>query len=241
MFRIFKAELFKCRHNMSFFLSLLASVPLGILYTVICELDKTLSMAEILSGVVSYYSIFFIIMITMYVTNDYEKGTIKAIMSSGVSKSGIYFGRLLVSIVVSEVMFLLAFAGAGAYGFLRGIPMASAAMPWTTFQFVESVGVQMLIVAVYAMLGYFISVLIKKQMPAMIVAIIVINCEPLLIGKLSEVLHADLSVLDFTSMIEQIEMLNLSGNVLIGTGIFALVVFVATFIIGTAIFKHRDI
>lgn len=162
-------------------------------------------------------------------------------MSSGVSKSGIYFGRLLVSVVVSEVMFLLAFAGAGAYGFMRDIPMASAAMPWTTFQFVESVGVQMLVVAVYAMLGYFISVLIKKQMPAMIVAIIVINCEPLLIGKLSEIFHADLSVLDFTSMIEQIEMLNLSGNVLVGTGIFALVVFVATFIVGTAIFKHRDI
>ena len=241
MFRIFKAELFKCRHNLSFFLSLLAAVPLGVLYCVICELDKTLSMAEILSGVVSYYSIFFIVMITMYVTNDYEKGTIKAIMSSGVSKSKIYFGRLMVSIFVSEIMFILAFGGAYLWGFLKGIPLVSEAMPWTTFQFAESVGVQMLIVAVYAMLGYFISVLIKKQMPAMIVSIAVINFEPLLVGKASEFLGKDLSILDFNSMIEQIEMLNLSGTVLIGTGIFALVVFFLTFIIGTTVFKHRDI
>ena len=241
MFRIFKAELFKCRHNMSFFLSLLAAVPLGILYSYICELDKTLSMAEILSGVVSYYSIFFIIMITMYVTNDYEKGTIKAIMSSGVSKSKIYFGRLTVSIFISEIMFLLAFAGAFGWAFIRGIPFTSDAMSWTTFQFVESVGVQMLIVAVYAMIGYFISVLIKKQMISMIVAIIVINFEPLIIGKVGELLGKDLSMLDFNSVIEQIEVLDLSGNVLIGTGIFALAVFFFTFAVGTAVFKHRDI
>ena len=226
---------------MSFFLSLLAAVPLGVLYGVICELDKTLSMAEILSGVVSYYNIFFIIMITMYVTNDYEKGTIKAIMSSGVSKSKIYFGRLMVSIFISEIMFVLAFAGAYAWGFFKGIPLVSEAMPWTVFEFAESVGVQMLIVAVYAMLGYFISVLIKKQMPAMIVAIAVINFEPLLVGKASELLGKDLSILDFNSMIERIEMLNLSGSVLIGTGAFALVVFFLTFVIGTTVFKHRDI
>lgn len=241
MLRIFKAELFKCRHNLSFFLSLLASVPLGILYAVICELDHTLSMAEILSGVVSYYNIFFIMMIAMYVTADYEKGTIKAIMSSGVSKSGIYFGRLLVCVVVSEIMFLLAFAGSAGYGLIKGIAMVSSAMPWTTLQFIESVGVQMVVVAIYAMIGYFVSVLFKKQIPSMVVAIALINFEPLAIGKLSQLLHVDLSVLDFVSVIEQIEVLNISGTVLVGSGIFAAVVFVATFIIGTAVFKHRDI
>ncbi len=226
---------------MSFFLSLLASVPLGVLYTVICELDKTLSMAEILSGVVSYYNIFFIVMIAMYVTNDYEKGTIKAIMASGASKSKIYFGRLLVSIFISEIMFILAFIGAYVWCVFKDIPMISSSMPWTITQFAESVGVQMLIVAIYAMIGYFISVLAKKQIPAMIISIVVINFEPLAIGKLSELLGKDLSILNFMSMIEQIEMLNLSGKVLIGTGIFALVVFVATFVIGTAVFKHRDV
>ena len=55
-------------------------------------------------------------MIAMYVTNDYEKGTIKAIVSSGVSKTKIYFGRLLVSIFISEIMFALAFIGAYVWG-----------------------------------------------------------------------------------------------------------------------------
>ena len=241
MFRIFKAELFKCRHNMSFFLSLLAAAPLGILYAFICELDKTLSMAEILSGVVSYYNIFFIIMIAMYVTNDYEKGTIKSIMSSGVSKTKIYLGRLSVSIFISEIMFVLAFVGALAWGIFRGIPFVSDAMPWTTFEFVESILVQMLIVAIYAMIGYFISVLIKKQMPSMIVAIAFINFEPLLISKIGELSGVDLSILDFNSVIEQIEMLDMSGTVLYGMLVLGIFVFVLTFIIGTAIFKHRDI
>ena len=46
-------------------------------------------------------------------------------------------------------------------------------------------------------------------------------------------------VLGFNSVIEQIEMLDMSGTVLYG--MLVLGIFVLTFIIGTAIFRHRDI
>ena len=70
MKKIFSAEMYKVRHNLSFFVSMIASVPLGALFTIVMCLVPEVTMPDILSGVVSYYKIFFIVMIAMYVTND---------------------------------------------------------------------------------------------------------------------------------------------------------------------------
>ena len=241
MSKIFKAELYKIRHSKAFFLSLLASAPLGALLTVVAGLDSKICLAEVLSSIVSFYKIFFIIMIAMYVTNDYEKGTIKAIVSSGVSKTKIYFGRLLVSIFISEIMFALAFIGAYVWGTVKGIPMTSLDFAWTTTQIIESVGIQMIIVAAYAMIGYFISVLTKKQIVAIIVTVFVINLEPVAIGYIGKALGQNLNILDFSNTINQIEMLNFTGNILLSAALFAAAVFIFTFALGSYIFKHRDI
>ena len=241
MSKIFKAELYKIRHNLVFFVSLLASAPLGALLTVVAGLDSSICLAEVLSSIVSFYEIFFIIMIAMYVTNDYEKGTIKAIVSSGVSKTKIYFGRLLVSIFISEIMFILACIGAYVWGTVKGIPMTSGEFVWTNMQIIESIIIQMIIVIAYAMIGYFISVLTKKQIVAIMVSIVVINFEPVAVSYIGKALGQNLSVLDFSNTISQIEKLNITGNILLSSLLFVLVVFVFTFAIGTYVFKHRDI
>lgn len=241
MSKIFKAELYKICHSKAFFLSLLASAPLGALLTVVAGLDSKICLVEVLSSIVSFYKIFFIIMIAMYVTNDYEKGTIKSIVSSGVSKTKIYFGRLLVSIFISEIMFALAFIGAYVWGTFKGIPMTSPDFAWTYTQIIESVGIQMIVVAAYAMIGYFISVLTKKQIVAIIVTVFIINLEPVAVGYIGKTLGKNLNILDFSNTISQIEMLNFTGNILLSAGLFAIAVFIFTFALGSYIFRHRDI
>lgn len=241
MKKIFSAEMYKVRHNLSFFISMIASVPLGALFTIVMCLVPEVTMPDILSGVVSYYKIFFIVMIAMYVTNDYEKGTIKAIVSSGVSKSRIYFGRLLVSIVISELMFLMSTAGAWICAAVRNVPASSGADAWGASQYAASILIQMLAVVFYAMIGYFVSVVLRKQVISIMASVFVIYFEPMAAQNLGKMLHADLSIFDFSNIMIQLEELNITGSVLLGFLVFIVIVGVLTCIIGTEVFKRRDI
>lgn len=241
MFRIFNAELYKIRHNITIILSIILSAPLGILFAFIAQMDKTICSAQILGGLATYYKIFFVVLIIMYITLDYERGTIKAIISSGVSKTKIYFGRMLVSICVAEAMFLLAYIGAALTVSVNNIPMSSSVYSWSAIQYIESIFVQMLIVAAYAMIAYFVGVLIKKQVAAIMVAAIVINFESLIIGYLGKATHLNLSMLDFSTTIQNLELLNVNGSVLLGALIYAFIIFIFSFVIGVLIFKNRDI
>lgn len=241
MKKIFSAEMYKVRHNLSFFVSMIASVPLGALFTIVMCLVPEVTMPDILSGVVSYYKIFFIVMIAMYVTNDYEKGTIKAIVSSGVSKSRIYFGRLLVSIVISELMFLMSTAGAWICAAVRNVPTSSGADAWGVSQYAASILIQMLAVVFYAMIGYFVSVVLRKQVISIMASVFVIYFEPMAAQNLGKMLHADLSIFDFSNIMIQLEELNITGSVLLGFLVFIVIVGVLTCIIGTEVFKRRDI
>ncbi len=241
MKKIVSAEMYKVRHNLSFFVSMIASVPLGALFTIVMCLVPEVTMPDIISGVVSYYKIFFIVMIAMYVTNDYEKGTIKAIVSSGVSKSRIYFGRLLVSIVISELMFLMSAAGAWICAVVRNVPAASGGQVWGAREYAESIVIQMLAVVLYAMVGYFISVILRKQVISIMAAVFILYFEPMAAQNLGKIIHADLSILDFSNTVVQMEELNITGSVLLGFAIFIVIVGVLTCIIGTEVFKRRDI
>lgn len=122
MNRIFFVELYKIRHNITFMIAIIFAIPLGMLLALVAQIDKTLCVVQLLGSLSAYYKIFFVALVIMYVTLDYERGTIKAIISSGISKESIYLGRMLVSIFVCVILFILIYIGAVICSFLLNVP-----------------------------------------------------------------------------------------------------------------------
>ena len=72
-------------------------------------------------------------------------------------------------------------------------------------------------------------------------SVFVIYFEPMAAQNLGKMLHADLSIFDFSNIMIQLEELNITGSVLLGFLVFIVIVGVLTCIIGTEVFKRRDI
>lgn len=241
MNRIFKAEVYKITHVPSFMLSVLFALPAGVLISVIGNLDKSLTMVDVINVNLSMLVYYYVALVVIYVTNDYEKNTIKAIISSGVSKSKIYMSRLLVCVLIAEIALLFSIVGEFVYGYIAHIPMTSDTYEWTMANYAASIGFQMMFVMLVSALAYFVAIIIRKQMLSMIVAPIVFGFEPLIIHLIGKYFHIDLAVLDIPAAIEGMDSLSITGNVLIGTGLFFLIVIVVTFGIGVQVFKRRDV
>lgn len=241
MSRIIKAELYKIINVPSFVFSMFFAFPAGAIWGVVKRLDADVTMVDLISGIMTYFIYFMLAMVILYITNDYEKGTIKAIVSSGVSKSKIYFGRLIVSVIIAEVVYIFSLIGTYVYGIAAGIPMTNADNPWTAGQFLSSILIQMVFVILYASIGYFIGVVIRKQVVSLMAAPLLVGLEPVAVGCISSFFKTDLTILNIQQIVLQMDELNLSGNILAGTVIFVAVVIVITFAIGVQIFKKRDV
>lgn len=241
MSRIFKAELYKITHIPSFVFSVLFAFPVGMLLCVVAGMGGDLSVVDVFEENLSMLGYYFMAITVIYVTNDYEKNTIKAIISSGVSKSKIYISRLCVCVLVAEIALLLAVAGEFIYAAVTGMPITNEAHPWTAPQFMASIGLQMLFTMLLVGLGYFVAILIRKQMPAIMVSGVFLGAEALVIGGIGKTFKIDLSALNIPTVIEQMDSLNITSNVLIGTAVLVVLVLIVTFGIGVQVFKRRDI
>lgn len=241
MNRIIKAELYKIMNVPSFVVSMFFAFPAGALWGMAKRLDGQVTMVDLISGIMTYFIYFMLGLVILYITNDYEKGTIKAIVSSGVSKSKIYFGRLIVSVIIAEIVYIFSLIGTYAYGIIAGIPMTSADNLWTAGKFLTSILIQMIFVILYASIGYFIGVVVRKQVVSLMIAPLMIGLEPVAVGFISSFLKTDLTVLNIQQVVLQMDELNLSGSVLAGTVIFVTAVIVITFVVGVQIFKKRDV
>lgn len=69
----------------------------------------------------------------------------------------------------------------------------------------------------------------------------VIHAEPLLVSYLGKMLRMDLEIFDISNVSQQMEALNITGNVLLGSGIFLLVTVFVCIVIGVQAFKRYDI
>lgn len=238
MNRIVKAELYKISNVPSFIFSLLFALPAGILWAALATAGGGVTLLDVYTGIGSYANIFLITLIVLYVTNDYEKGTIKAIVSSGVSKSKIYFGRMLVSVLIAETGFLLALLGTTIYV----VPFTDLQSPdWTVMQYASSIIIQMLFVLLYAAIGYFIAVVVRKQTFATLSAVLLVGLEPLLVGGLSKAFHINLSVFDVSAISQEMESLQITGSVLAGCAVFVAVAAILSVVVGARIFVKRDV
>lgn len=241
MGRIFKAELYKITHIPSFVFSVLFAFPAGVLLCVLAGTGGDLSVVDVFENNLSMLGYYFIAITVIYVTNDYEKNTIKAIISSGISKGRIYISRLCVCILVTEVALLLAVTGEFVYAAIAGVPITNEVHPWTTAQFASSIGLQMLFTMLLVGIGYFLAIMIRKQMPAVMVSTAVLGLEAVAIGAIGKAFKIDLTAFNIPTIIEQMDSLNITANVLIGSAIFFVFVLLVTFGIGVQVFKRRDV
>lgn len=241
MGRIIKAELYKILHVPSFILSVLFAIPAGVLWAFLIGAKGGVAMSDLVSNILLVCPYFFITIVIIYVTNDYEKGTIKAIVSSGVSKTKIYFGRMVVSVLIAEATYLLCILGMFIGGTVKGVPMTSPAFPWTSSQFLSSILIQMFIVILYASLGYFVGIAVRKQTFSIILGTMIIALEPLIIQYLGKFLNVKLDMLDMSELAMRLEELQISWDAILGMAILTVIIVLITFVIGVQMFKRRDV
>ncbi len=105
MSRILKTELYKLRHNKSYWLILLISIVcfLGLAY-----LDNTqTNVNEIVASSAAMVPLFGVVITIGIAQSDYNDGTLKNVVSSGISRMSIYIGKLITAFIGSLGVFVV--------------------------------------------------------------------------------------------------------------------------------------
>lgn len=234
MSKIIKTELYKLQYNKSFYLIILVLIAAHIGLAFIDPKDNSFDV--IMTSFSSLLPLFSAVVCISLTQNDYNAGTLKNIVSSGVSRTAIYFGKLFVIFIATAILFLVEA--------IASIIMLFVTTPDVTIDIaiiLPSVLLQLVVALNYTVVFFLIGNVIKSSAFAVICCYVFYLFDAYVVGCIGNFLH--ISGLDdhalgaVTTAVEKISVDTVS---IVNLGIITVIIIVFA-LIGTIVFSKQDI
>ncbi|MEG0275939.1 MAG: ABC transporter permease [Coprobacillus sp.] len=234
MNNVLRAELYKLKNNKTFYLCMLVAIGVSIVGTVTTTDENATYM---FLSVATNLPIFLAITVSDIVCNDYEENTMKNLISSGNSRWHIYGGKLIAALIVGVIFF----AVDGVASTISGYIFNGFGHGVTALHVMESLAVQLLLIAVYVLTFFGFSAIAKTSKVGLIASLIYIFAVALIPWALSNyVFHVNLSAFSMDTLIKNIENLNFSYHMIINFVIYGSASILFN-IIGYLRFKREEV
>lgn len=234
MNKIIKTELFKLKHNKNFFVILVLLIAAHIGLGMIDKEDTKFT--DIMTSFSSLLPLFSAVVCVALAQNDYNHGTLKNVVSSGISRKSIYLGKIVVAFIATAILFIVE-------GIIS-IVMIYAMMPNISFDFaviIPSFLLQIVIALNYTVLFFLIGSVIKSSAFAVITCYIVYLFDAFAFGYIGNFLHiSDLADYSLGGVTTAVEKLSVSSVSIMHLGIITVIIIAAAFI-GSFIFSKQDV
>lgn len=234
MSKIIKTELFKLKHNKNFYITIIVMIAAHIGLGMIDHEQSTF--ADYMTSFSSLLPLFSAALCVALVQNDYNWGTLKNVVSSGISRKSIYLGKMFVVFIATAILFVI--EGIVSLGVLY------ATMPNITIDFavvIPSFLIQIVVALNYSVIFFLIGSVIRSSGFAVIVCYVIYLFDAALFGYVGNFLHisnlADYSLGGVTLAVENVSVDTVS---IMHLGIITVVVIVVA-LIGSFAFSKQDI
>lgn len=250
MINILKSDFYKLRKNKAFWICAAVSAALGILFVMLLQTGVTNAedvagrgSVEMLAEVLlTGFNIFVIAaFIPIFVTTEFQVGTIKNTLSRGAGRIKVFFSKFVVSSSAALVIllaFIITFITSGTvlWGFdPNGIGV--------TFNLVVMVSLNALMVLAYTALFTFTSMTLRSTASAILTNIGCLAIVSALLGAISTLLGGTLNLADYWigwGVTNLATLTPASGDIIQGITI-ATAWGSASILLGMAIFQKRDV
>jgi len=235
MLNIIKAETYKLIHNKLVIITFIICLAFSAL---IYYFGSTLEADSLSSAVATTFSnlqLLFIIIVGTLVTSEYESGTMKNLILSGVSRTNIYLGRLVACIFVCGALLMVGILVSGLTAFfIHGLN-------GTLVSLLQSVLLQFVLMVGIVSLTYLIASLVKRTAIALIIAFLIIDFLQMPFTLLDKKFNLHLEGYDFNSLMNSIVNSTSTGSAIAHLAITVSFVFLITITIGNAFFKRSEV
>lgn len=234
MSKIIKTELFKLKHNKNFYVTIIVMIAAHIGLGMIDNDQSTF--ADYMTSFSSLLPLFTAALCIALVQNDYNWGTLKNVVSSGISRKSIYLGKLFVVFIATAILFVI--EGIVSLGVLY------ATMPNITIDFaviIPSFLIQIVVALNYSVIFFLIGSVIRSTGFSIILCYVIYLFDAAAFGYVGNFLHisnlSDYSLGGVTLAVENISVDTVS---IMHLGVITVVIIVAA-LIGSIAFSKQDI
>ena len=234
MSKIIKTELYKLKYNKSFYLIILVLIGAHVALAFLDPEDNSFDI--IMTSFSSLLPLFSAVVCVSLTQSDYNAGTLKNVVSSGVSRTSIYLGKLFVVFVATAILFLVEA--------IASLVMLFVSTPNVVIDFaiiLPSILLQLVVALNYTVVFFLIASVIKSSAFAVISCYIFYLFDAYVIGCIGNFLH--ISGLDdhalgaVTTAVERVSVDTVS---IVNLGIITAIIVVFA-LVGTIVFSKQDI
>lgn len=258
MGRLIKSDFYKILHTKYFYVCAVLAALMSALevyvykldlseqYGVYADLFNLNSSNAITIGIGGFY-LFAIIAVSLFVSGDFSYGTIKNIVSSGVSRINIYFSKVIVSFVISVLYALISCIAS----FITG------SIIWEVGEYTRDVYIDLLqsisfcLLAYLALVSFYIMIgfLIRRSGPTIGVALVLPAITTIIVKSIDDALVTWFKIENFScadylarTYVSKVLKFSSLASQEINTGLIVCAAYIVlATIIGITIFKCRDI
>lgn len=234
MTRVIKAELYKLSHNKAYIGIMIISIAFLIgMNIAIPETGSFKSAIVTIADMIPMVSILIIIGLTQ---SDYNEGTMKNVITSGVSRTSVYFGKLIAAFIATMILFF--FEAIITVGFAV---YHDQKITIDILFFIKTFLLQSFVMLNYTVIYYLIGNIIKSPAFAVTISFAVYMFGAALFGLAGNYLHiSNLANYELGVISRNVEKINVS-TVAIEHLVAITAIIIIFSIIGNAIFKKQDI
>ena len=156
MYKLLKANFFRLKKEITFWIFLFISIGLGV-YTIFSGLDSislTTSLEKLTFQYLNYIGLFIAIFVSIFVGKEYANGIIRNKIIVGHKRSSIYFANLITSSLVSILCELIFGVIVFVIGVISKVPTTQ-----TILQFVMSILDAILVIVLYCSIFNLVTML----------------------------------------------------------------------------------
>ncbi|MFR7592824.1 MAG: ABC transporter permease [Longibaculum sp.] len=182
MSRILKTELYKLKHNKAYWAILLLAIIAFVGLGMVDDSKESFNMAIASSS--SLVPIFGAVVVIGVAQADYSDGTMKNVVSSGISRPAIYIGKMIAAFIGSLGVFLIEAIVSVGFVVYNGSPVTLDVL-----FIVKSILLQMVIVANYTVVYFLLGSIIRSSALAISISFVFYLFGAFAFGYVGNFLH----------------------------------------------------
>lgn len=234
MHKVVKAELFKLKRNKAYWFILLLSF--GIYLALGLMTDEKISFQDAIASSASIVPLFSALVAISVAQADYNDGTMKNVVSTGISRTSIYIGKLLAAYIGCMGIFLIEAimsVGFSVYG--------GATVTMDAFFIIKAVLLQAVVVLNYTVIFFLLGSIIHSAALAVSLSFAYYLFGAFAFGYVGSFLHiSGLADYELGSVATAIEQVNVNTVTMLHLGIVTIIILFFTYI-GAFCFNRQEI
>jgi len=235
MLNIIKAETYKLIHNKLVIVTFLICLAFSALIYYLGPMMQAETLSSAVATTFSNLQLLFIIIVGTLVASEYESGTMKNLILSGVSRTNIYLGRLIACILVCGKLLLLGILISGITAFIIH------GYEGTITSILQSVLLQFVLMIGTVSLTYLIASLVKRTALSLIITFVIVDFLQIPFALLDNKFNLHLEGYDFNSLMNNIVNSTNTGSAIAHLAITVSFVFLITITVGNAFFRRNEV